>query len=334
MTDPLMNAIRVYEFGGPEKLVHEEVPIPSPGPKQVLVQVHAAGVNPVDTYIRTGTYARKPDLPYTPGSDAAGIVTALGSDVEGLSVGDRIYTSGTVSGSYADYAVCEARQIFRLPIKTAFIQGAALGTPYATAWRALLQRGRAMAGESVLIHGATGGVGLAAVQIAAAAGLRIFATGGSERGRELVMEQGAHEVMDHHAENYLDHVKARSGGVDLVIEMLANVNLDRDLDVLARGGRVVIVGSRGRVEINPRATMQKETCICGMTLFNASENEVRGIHAGLGAGLANGSLSPVIAETLPLSNAAEAHEVVLKSGSHGKIVLLTIEGEKNADDRL
>jgi NADPH2:quinone reductase len=113
--------------------------------------------------------------------------------------------------------------------------------------------------------------------------------------------------------------------------MLANVNLDRDLQVLAPGGRVVIVGSRGRVEISPRATMQKETCICGVTLFNASESEVRGIHAGLGAGLANGSLSPVIAEALPLANAAEAHEAVLKSGSRGKIILLTTEGVKNAD---
>ncbi|HET6655874.1 MAG TPA: NADPH:quinone reductase, partial [Gammaproteobacteria bacterium] len=279
MPERLMKAVRVYEFGGPDVLRYEDTPIPSPGPNQALIQVHAAGVNPVDTYIRTGTHARKPDLPYTPGSDAAGIVTALGGDVQGLAVGDRVYMSGTVSGSYADYAICEERQVFRLPIQTEFVQGAALGTPYATAWRALFQRGRAVAGESVLVHGATGGVGLAAVQLAAAAGLRIFATGGSEEGRELVMEQGAHEVFDHRACDYLDAIKAHSGGVDLVLEMLANVNLDHDLQVLAPGGRVVVIGSRGRVEIDPRATMQKETAILGMTLFSASDKEARSIHA-------------------------------------------------------
>ncbi|HET7370786.1 MAG TPA: NADPH:quinone reductase [Gammaproteobacteria bacterium] len=330
MPDRLMKAVRVYEFGGPEVLRYEDTPIPSPGPRQALIQVHAAGVNPVDTYIRTGTYARKPDLPYTPGSDAAGIVTALGDEVQGLAVGDRVYTSGTVTGSYADYTICDERQVFRLPIQREFVQGAALGTPYATAWRALFQCGRAVAGETVLVHGATGGVGLAAVQLAAAAGLRIFATGGSEEGRELVMEQGAHEVFDHYSEDYLDRIQAHSGGVDLVVEMLANVNLDRDLQVLAQRGRVVVIGSRGRIEIDPRATMQKESAILGMTLFGATEQEARSIHAGLGAGLANGSLSPVIGRRLVLAEAAEAHRAVLESCSYGKIVLIPTEGEKDS----
>ncbi|HET7307912.1 MAG TPA: NADPH:quinone reductase [Gammaproteobacteria bacterium] len=329
MPDRLMKAVRVYEFGGPEVLRYEDAPIPSPGPRQVLVQVHAAGVNPVDTYIRAGTYARKPDLPYTPGSDAAGVVAAIGRDVEGLAAGDRVYTSGTVSGSYADYAICNDWQVFRLPVRNEFVQGAALGTPYATAWRALFQRGRAAAGESLLVHGATGGVGLAAVQLASAAGLRIFATGGSEEGRELVLEQGAHEVFDHHSDDYLERIRVHSGGVDLVLEMLANVNLDRDLEVLAPGGRVVVIGSRGRVEIDPRRTMQKETAILGMTLFNASEKETHSIHAGLGAGLTNGSLSPVIGRRFTLAEAAEAHRAVMESNSHGKIVLLSSEGEKD-----
>lgn len=329
MANRMMKAIRVYEFGGPETLRYEDTPIPSPGPNQALIQVHAAGVNPVDAYIRTGTYARKPDLPYTPGSDAAGIIVALGDGVDGLAVGDRVYTSGTLSGSYADYAVCDAKQVFRLPVQVTFTQGAALGTPYATAWRALFQRGRAVAGETVLVHGATGGVGLAAVQLAAAAGLRIFATGGSEKGRELVMEQGAQQVFDHHGSDYIDRIKSLSGGIDLVLEMLANVNLDRDLGLLARGGRVVVIGSRGRVEIDPRQTMQKETAIFGMTLFGATEKETRSIHAGLGAGLSNGSLAPVVGCTLSLADAAEAHELVMRSATYGKIVLLTTEGEKD-----
>lgn len=321
MADRLMKAVRVYEFGGPEVLRCEDTPIPLPGPRQVLVQVHAAGVNPVDTYIRTGTYARKPDLPYTPGSDAAGIITALGDEVEGIAVGDRVYTSGTVSGSYAEYALCEGTQVFPLPVGSEFTQGAALGTPYATAYRALFQRARAVAGERVLVHGATGGVGLAAVQLAVAAGMRTFATGGTEAGRELVAEQGAREVFDHHDDGYMEHVKLRSGGIDVVLEMLANVNLDRDLDVLAPGGRVVVIGSRGRVEIDPRATMQRETAIFGMTLFNASLTETKSIHAALAAGLANGSLRPVIGKTFALADAAAAHEAVMQPATYGKIVL-------------
>lgn len=317
----LMKAIRVYEFGGPEVLRCEETPVAMPAAQQVLVQVRAVGVNPVDTYIRTGTYVRKPDLPYTPGSDAAGIVAALGDAVEGLAVGDHVYTSGTVSGSYAEYALCNRDQVYPLPLRVDFAQGAALGTPYATAYRALFQRARAVPGETVLIHGATGGVGLAAMQLAAGAGLRIFATGGSESGRALLMEQGAHEVFDHHAGDYLDHIQARSGGVDIVLEMLANVNLGRDLKVLARGGRVVVIGSRGAVEIDPRDTMQREAAILGMTLFAASAREARAIHAALGAGLANGSLNPVIADRLPLADAAQAHEAMMQAGSHGKIIL-------------
>lgn len=326
-----MKAIRVYQFGGPESLRYEDVPIPSPGPRQILIQVHAAGVNPVDTYIRAGTYALKPDLPYTPGQDAAGVVTALGNEVEGMAVGDHVYTSGTVSGSYADYAICDGLQVFRLPMQVEFDQGAALGTPYATAWRALFQRGRAVAGESVLIHGATGGVGLAAVQLASAAGLRIVATGGSEAGRELVTEQGAHEVFDHHSEDYLERVKSHGDGIDLILEMLANVNLDRDLQVLATGGRVVIIGNHGRVEIDPRAIMQKEAAILGTFLFNTTATEEKSIHAGLGAGLANGTLSPVIGRRIALADAAQAHRAVSESGSQGKIVLVTTEGERSGE---
>jgi NADPH2:quinone reductase len=331
MPDRLMKAVRVYEFGGPEVLRYEDSPIPSPGSRQILLQVHAAGVNPVDTYIRTGTYALKPDLPYTPGMDAAGIVTALGDEVIGIAVGDRVYTSGTVSGSYADYAICDADQVFRLPIQTEFAQGAALGTPYATAWRALFQRGRAIAGERVLVHGASGGVGLAAVQLATARGLRVFATAGSERGRELVLEQGAREVFDHHADGYLERIKAHTGGVDLVLEVLANVNLDHDLDLLAAGGRVVVIGSHVPVEINPRTLMQKEAAIFGVLLFDATAGQVREIHAELGAGLLNKSLSPVIGQRIALADAGKAHRDVMESGSHGKIVLVTREGEKDGE---
>ena len=147
-----MKAIRVKQFGAPGELRLAEVPVPQPEAGQVLVRIHAAGVNPVETYIRSGSYARKPELPYTPGSDGAGVVEAVGAQVTTCQPGDRVYTAGTITGSYAEYALCQAGQIHPLPDKVSFAQGA-LGVPYATAYRALIQRAAAVAGETVLVDG-------------------------------------------------------------------------------------------------------------------------------------------------------------------------------------
>lgn len=328
MTSGLMQAIRVHQFGGPEVLVLDEVDVPSPGKGCVLVEVHAAGVNPVDTYIHTGTYARKPALPYTPGSDGAGVVAALGEGVEGLAVGERVYLAGSISGTYADYALCSVDQLFSLPSNISYAQGAALGVPHITAWRALFQRGRAQAGETVLVHGATGAVGLAAVQMAVAAGLRVIATGGSEAGRQLVAEQGAAVVYDHHSDVYVEAIKA-AGGVDLILEMLANVNLDHDLEMLAPKGRVAVVGNRGQVEINPRSLMQTEGEVLGVLLFAATAKERSAAHAGIRAGLACGSLFPVVGPQYLLTDAEHAHRQVVEPGHMGKTVLLTARGKSS-----
>jgi NADPH:quinone reductase len=319
-----MKAIRVHEFGGPEVLRLEEVADPQPGEGEVLVRVRAAGVNPVDTYIRSGVHAIKPSLPYTPGLDAAGVVEAVGAGVTRVAAGDRVYTAGTVSGAYAELAVCKESQVYRLPERVSFAQGAGVFTPYATAYRALFNRGQGKAGESVLVHGASGGVGTAAVQFARAAGFKVIGTGGTEEGRRLVSEQGAHHVLDHRAPDYLEQLKTLTGGegVDVILEMLSNVNLGKDLDVLARGGRVVVVGSRGAVEINPRALMTRDASIHGLTLFNATPRELEGVHAAIGAGLENGTLNPVVGRELPLADAARAHEAVLEPGAYGKIVLV------------
>src|SRR5215469_2483834 len=177
-----MKAIRVSEFGGPEVLRLQEVPDPKPESGQVLVRVNAAGVNPVDTYIRAGAYPRKPNLPYTPGTDAGGVVEALGPNVKGFKAGDRVYTNGSITGVCAELAVCEESRVHHLPARASFPQGAALGVPYGTAYRALFQRGGAKAAETVLVHGATGAVGTACVQFARAAGLTVIGTGGSEKG--------------------------------------------------------------------------------------------------------------------------------------------------------
>ncbi len=319
-----MKAIRVHEFGGPEVLRHEEVDAPQPGTDEVLVRVRAAGVNPVDTYIRSGAHAVKPGLPYTPGLDAAGVVEAVGEGVTRFSAGERVYTAGAVSGTYAELALCKESQVYALPERTSFSQGAGLFTPYATAYRALFNRGRGVAGESVLVHGASGGVGTAAVQLARAAGFKVIGTGGTEEGRRLVAEQGAHHVLDHHAPDYLAQLTSLTGGngVDIILEMLSNVNLGKDLDVLAKGGRVVVIGSRGPVEINPRALMMRDASIHGLTLFNATPRELEGIHAAIRAGLEAGTLNPVVGRELPLADAARAHEAVLEAGAHGKIVLI------------
>lgn len=252
-----MKAIRVHEFGGPQVLQLEQVPTPNPGPGEVLVLMHATGVNPVETYIRAGTYARLPELPYTPGNDGAGVVEQVGPGVTEFKPGDRVYTAGSISGTYAEFALCKKEQVHPLPANVSFAQGAAVGTPYATAYRGLLQRGDAKPGEMVLVHGASGGVGIAAVQLARAHGLRVFGTAGSDEGLKLAREQGAHEVFDHRAPEHFEQVMKTTGGhgVDVILEMLANVNLGKDLAILAKGGRVVIIGSRGPVEINPRDTM-------------------------------------------------------------------------------
>jgi NADPH2:quinone reductase len=319
-----MKAIRIHEFGGPEVLRLEDVPEPRPSEGQVMVRVRAVGVNPVDTYIRNGAHAVRPALPYTPGLDAAGEVEAVGEGVARLSVGQRVYVAGSLSGAYAELALCEESQCHPLPGHVTFAQGAAVNTPYATAYRALFQRARAEPGETVLVHGASGGVGTAAVQLARAAGLRVVGTAGTEEGLRLITEQGAHHALDHHAPDYLGHLAGLTGGrgVDVILEMLANVNLNRDLEVLAKGGRVVVVGSRGTVEINPRLAMTRDATILGMTLFNASPRELAGIHAALAAGLEARTLRPVVGRELPLSEAARAHEEVLKPGAHGKIVLI------------
>ena len=319
-----MKAIRVHEFGGPEVLRLEEAPEPKPAAGQVLVRVRAAGVNPVDTYIRSGVHAVKPALPYTPGLDAAGEVEAVGEGVTRFAAGQRVYTAGSLTGTYAELALCEESQCHTLPERVSFAQGAGVFTPYVTAYRALFQRAKAQPAETVLVHGASGGVGTAAVQLARAAGLRVVGTAGTEEGRRLVSEQGAHEVLDHRAPDYFEQLNGLTGGrgVDVILEMLANVNLDKDLGALAKGGRVVVVGSRGTVEINPRTAMTRDASILGMTLFNISPQEFVSIHAALGAGLEAGTLRPVVGRELPLAEAARAHEEVLKPGAYGKIVLI------------
>jgi NADPH2:quinone reductase len=319
-----MKAIRVHEFGGPEVMKLEEVPDLTAGPGQVVVSVKAAGVNPADAYIRTGGYAVKPSLPYTPGMDAAGTVLAVGEGVENVQLGERVYVGGTLRGAYAGQTLCEASQVHPLPAPVSFAQGAGVNVPYATAYRALYQRAQGKPGETVLVHGASGGVGIAAVQMARASGLTVIGTAGTEKGRKLALDEGAHHVLDHRRPGYEEEIIAltKGRGVDVILEMLANVNLAKDLTLLALRGRVVVIGNRGSIEINPRATMQRDLSILGFTLFNATKDDLIGIHAALVAGLENGTFNPIVGREMPLADAPLAHQAVMEPGAYGKIVLI------------
>jgi len=319
-----MKAIQVPKFGGPEVLQLNEIPTPKPGPGQILVRVHAAGVNPYDTYMRNGMYPIKPPLPYIPGSDAAGTVEAVGDGVKKVKPGDRVYTAKTITGAYAEYALADESQVYALPDKISFAQGAGLWVPYGTAYHALHHHAKAHAGETLLIHGASGGVGIAAVQFARAQGLTVIGTAGTQRGLDLVKKEGAHHAFDHTKPGYAEEIMKVTGGrgLDVILEMLANVNLATDMKLLALRGRVIVIGNRGEITINPRELMSRRASIRAFTLWAATDAESVEIHAAIAAGLENGTLRPIVGKEFPLKDAAQAHQDVLAPGAFGKIVLV------------
>lgn len=301
----------------------EEISTPEPNENQILVRVKTAGVNPVDTYIRAGVYAQKPNLPYTPGKDGAGIVETVGANVTKFKAGDRVLTADSISGTYAEFCLCEEKNLIKLPENISFEQGAGVFVPFATAYRALFQKAKGTAGETVLVHGASGGVGVAAIQWAKNARLKIIGTASSVEGKRLVKEQGADFVVDHSDTNYLTEILniTDGKGVEIILEMLANVNLQKDFDVLARFGRVSIIGSRGSLEFNPRAIMGKDASVFGMALFNAPDAEMEEIHEAIYDGLSAGFLNPIVGKKFPLAEAVEAHRAVIEEKAFGKIVL-------------
>lgn len=323
-----MKAIRAHAFGGPEVLQLDDVDDPTPGPGDVVIDVKAAGVNPADTYMRGGAYAIVPDLPYTPGGDAAGVISAVGDGVTNYKVGDRVFAGVamgfSMQGCYAEKVLRKANDVLALPDSVGFTQGAALGVPYATAHYGLFARGGSKAGETVFIHGASGAVGTAAIQLAKRADMTVIGSGGTDRGRKLILDEGADHAVDHTATGYLDEIKALTGGKgpDIILEMLANVNLAADLDLVAKYGRIIVIGNRGEITINPRMTMMKDLDVRGLALFNGTRAQMEAIMTDLLAGLADGSLRPVVGREMALVDAGKSHEAVLEPGAFGKIVLL------------
>jgi NADPH2:quinone reductase len=331
-----MKAIVVSRYGGPEVLEPVEVNDLTPGPGQVLVEVRSAGVNPVDTYRRAGSQGYEGSLPFTPGIDGAGVVLSTGEqerdtvpDAAMPLPGSRVYLSGSVTGTYAGQCLCTPDQVHDLPETDAsgrpitFEDGASLWVNYGTAFRALFQRGEAKAGDTILVHGATGGVGIAAIQFANEYGLKVIGTAGSEAGLALLREQGVALAVSHNDPDRAEAiVDATEGGPAVIVEMLANANLEMDMGMIARGGRIVVVGSRGSIEVTPRRIMGTEADIRGLTLYSATPAELVEIHDATARALHSGAIKPVIQARLPLNEAAEAHRAVIEDRSHGKIVLI------------
>ncbi len=329
-----MKAIRTAAFGGPEVLTFEDIADPTPGAGEVVVDIKAAGLNPSDVYMLTGVYLVVPDLPFTPGYDAAGVVSSLGEGVSGVNVGDRVIVGAPLSlddsrkdlgiiGCFAEKVVRRAADLSKLPGNTSFAQGAAIGVPYATAHYGLFGRGGGKAGETVFIHGASGAVGTAAIQLAKRAGMRVIGSAGTAQGLDLVRQLGADLAVNHKEDGYIDEVRdASDGGPQLILEMLANENLATDLDLIAKFGRIVIIGARAETTINPRAIMMKDADVRGLVLFNASREDREAIMDDLVAGLADGSLSPIIGTEMPLAETAAAYAKVMEPGAHGKIALV------------
>jgi len=318
-----MKGILVAEYGPPEIMQYIDVPMPEPNDSQMLIRIHATGINPVETYQREGSQGYTPELPYIPGRNASGVIAAIGKQVQGFTVGDRVFCSSTITGAYAEYALSNPDQTHPLPDHLSFSQGAALGTTYVTAYIALCIRGKAVSGETVLIHGASGGVGTAAVQMATAAGMNVIATAGTEEAKMMLVREGAKFVVDHNDPAHFQHILDHLGhGMDLILEMLANKNLEEDLSLVNNYGRIVIIGSRGQIPITPRKLMIKNASIIGMLPGKDSSIEFAQAFAYIHKGLQKGFLRPVIGKELSLQEASLAHHLVRESHAYGKIVLI------------
>lgn len=318
-----MNALRIHEFGQPPHWGIDELPDPQPGPGQTRVRIEAAGVNPVDIYVAAGTYAIRPDLPYTPGMDAAGVVEAVGDGVTSLEPGERIFiaatTAGKLQGAYASHCLCEERWVRPLSSRLTFGQGAALNVPYVTAFRALFDVAKVRRGERVLIHGATGGVGLATLEIARAHGFFTIATGGSEEGRALLRRRGADVVLNHHADDYLGSVEEPP---DVIVEMLANVNLQPDIEAIAPKGRIVVIGNRGETTINPRGLMGKQASISALTYWSGGDRAIARALGAIVQGIEAGEINPVVQQEYGMEDIESAWKQVMDAPSGGKVILL------------
>jgi len=315
-----MRAVRYHETGGPDVLQVDDIDPPDPGHGEVLVDVHAAGVNPVDTYFRTGEYP-VPELPWIPGSDLAGVVGAVGPGVEGFEVGDRVFGTGlgrTHPGSHAEQVTAPAALLAPLPEGASFDEGAAVALVGVTAWQALVGYADLEPAETCLIHGASGGVGHIAVQLADATGARVVATA-SERYHDHLRDLGADQVLDYHRED-LESAIADAGAPDVVLDTFMNEYFPLDARVAAPGARIVGIGNtsdEARIPLGPAKSKDLDFQV--MSMFNV--DDVGAVLDRLGRLVVSGEVVPEVARTFPLEETAEAHRTVLEESFLGKVVV-------------
>uniref|UniRef100_R4G446 Putative zinc-binding oxidoreductase n=1 Tax=Rhodnius prolixus TaxID=13249 RepID=R4G446_RHOPR len=298
----------------------------------VLVKVYAAGINPVDVYIREGAFLNLPPLPRILGKEVAGIVETAGPKVQKFKVGDRVTCCLPLDGGYAEYVTCDESKVLPLSETLSFSQGASLYVAYFVAYRALVTKCNVQKGELLLVHGASGAVGVAATQIAKARGLKVVGTASTEAGLETAKIAGADFVFNHSEEGYLADAYSITGnkGFDAIVENSADSNLGSDFLMLAQGGRIAIIGTKSPlkppphnpklVEVNPRSLMYTEGRVYGVKLLGVTENEFKVCSNAIIDGIEEGWLRPVIAQEYKLSQAPEAHKRIMSEGARGKLV--------------
>jgi len=319
-----MRAVRIHDHGGPEILAVEDIPRPEPGPNEALVEVAAAGVNPVDTYFREGSYTPV-ELPFTPGVDVAGTVVATGSDVETISVDTPVLGTGignaTHQGAYAEYAVVPTDRLVPLAADVDLQMAGAAGVVGCTAWRALVDHAALDPAESCLVHGGAGGVGHVAVQIAAAMGATVITTA-APAYHDTLAALGADVVLDYDREDLASAVReAADGGVDVVLDHRLDEYLQFDAEVAATGGRVVGIGEN---QSDPAFTddgvaRSKDVSYHFMSMFNTPD--LRDPLDGVAQFMASDRLNIHISDTYTIDAAADAQRAVLEESYLGKLAI-------------
>jgi putative PIG3 family NAD(P)H quinone oxidoreductase len=324
-----MRAIEISKPGNPDVLVEVERPTPSPAQGEVLVKVAAAGVNRPDVMQRMGHYPPPPGITDIPGLEIAGVIEALGDGVDGWRAGDRV-TALVAGGGYAEYCVAPGPQCLPIPANVDVVHAAAIPETFFTVWTNVFERGRLKAGESILIHGGSSGIGTTAIQLAHALGARVFATAGSAEKCAACERLGAAGAINYRDTDFVAAVKEATGGkgVDVVLDMVGGDYFPRNMDALAMDGRLVSIAVLNGVKatINILTLMQRRLTLTGSTLRTRPVAEKGAIATALRRHvwplLEAGTVSPVIHATFPLRDAAEAHRV-MESGAHvGKLVLV------------
>lgn len=336
-----MKAIVVERFGPPSDLVCRDWPEPQAAPGQVLVDVHAVGLNFPDVLVAAGTYQILPPLPFVPGKELAGIVAAVGPGVTGFAAGDRVMAQ-CENGAFAERVAVAVDRCFRVPDGVSLMKAAAMGLTYQTSWFGLFDRGQLKPGETVLVTGAGGGIGVATMQLAKAAGCHVLAGIGSPDKRGFVLEQGADAVIDMSAGNLRDRVReqvhaATNGrGADVIIENVGGEVFEACLRALAWNGRLVVVGftGGGPGQVKANYLLIKHITVTGLhwsDYIDRCPDKVRTVQADLFAAAAAGRLDPPICAVLPLADMASAMHLIISRRARGKVVLVTERGRTPGD---